>query len=179
MINCIVLPTFFLIFVIHTIKIPSLYKCKIQKCTRRQSIVFFSSFRVVLPLPNTIQPDGERIILVRPGAYDPKNVKFEQIIQLGSMLNDVLNIEDDNFGISGLIVVVDFANVTPSHLAQMKPSVLSKIFTLLQDASLVRFHAIHLINTPPTFETVYTMAIRMLSEKNQASFAAKLLVCRY
>jgi CRAL/TRIO domain len=130
----------------------------------------------VLPLPTTIQPDGERIVLVRPGAYDPKHIKFEQVIQLGTMINDVLNVEDDNFGIGGLTVIVDFAKVTPSHLAQMKPTLLGKIFTLLQEASVVRFHAVHLINIPPAFETVYNMAMGMLSEKNQARFGAKFLV---
>jgi hypothetical protein len=63
----------------------------------------FYLVRVVLPLPETIEPDGPRIVLIRPGAYDAKTIKFENIIELGTMIQDLLNIEDDNFVVGGLV----------------------------------------------------------------------------
>jgi hypothetical protein len=43
------------------------------------------------------------------------------------MICDILLIEDDNFVISGEVAIVDFKNVTKSHLLQLDPLLVKKL----------------------------------------------------
>lgn len=49
---------------------------------------FFSS--VGLPLPYTEKPDGPRLILIRPGAYDASIYTVAEMIKISNMIQDIL-----------------------------------------------------------------------------------------
>lgn len=51
------------------------------------------------------------------------------------MICDILLIEDDNLVISGEIAIVDFENVTKSHLLQLEPLLVKKLALLNQEGS--------------------------------------------
>jgi hypothetical protein len=51
------------------------------------------------------------------------------------MICDILLIEDDNLVISGEIAIVDFVNVTKSHLLQLDPLLVKKLALLNQEGS--------------------------------------------
>lgn len=43
-----------------------------------------------LPLPQTEKPDGPRIILIRPGAYDASVYTVADVIKISNMIQDIL-----------------------------------------------------------------------------------------
>lgn len=49
----------------------------------------------------TETPDSPRILLIRPGVYDPNLYKIEDILKVANMINDILMLEDDNFAVVG------------------------------------------------------------------------------
>jgi hypothetical protein len=52
------------------------------------------------------------------------------------MICDILLIEDDNFVISGEDAIVDFKNVTKSHLLQLDPLLVKKLAVSCVDGSV-------------------------------------------
>jgi hypothetical protein len=71
---------------------------------------------------------------------------------------------------------LDFTHVTATHLTQLKPMLLKKIFTLLQDGSPLRQRGYHFIHLPPTFQTVFNMVNGLMSEKNQKRLEEQYMV---
>jgi hypothetical protein len=97
---------------------------------------------VGIPLPLTETDDSPRIVLVRPGAYDATRFRFIDVMKVANMICDILLIEDDNLVISGEVAVVDFKNVTKSHLLQLDPLFVKKLALLNQEGSPLKQKAI-------------------------------------
>ena len=58
---------------------------------------------VAVPLPNTVTPDGPRIILVRPGVYDPSKYTIQEVFRYNTMMSDIMMKEDDNLVVAGQV----------------------------------------------------------------------------
>lgn len=58
------------------------------------------------------------------------------------MICDILLIEDDNLVISGEVAIVDFFNVTKSHLLQLDPLLVKKLTLLNQEGSPLKQNVI-------------------------------------
>ena len=86
-----------------------------------------------LPLPDD---QGRLVVLMRIGVYNPERVKAVDIFRVNMMIMDVLLEDDDRAVICGAVFIIDYSNVTMSHLAQYSPSFAKKTTTLLQ----VRVH---------------------------------------
>lgn len=71
---------------------------------------------VGLPLPLTDGPDAPRIMLIRPGVYDPKQYTIEEVIKVSTMINDILMLEDDNMVIAGQVSLADARRRTGGSL---------------------------------------------------------------
>uniref|UniRef100_A0A182SEE1 CRAL_TRIO_N domain-containing protein n=1 Tax=Anopheles maculatus TaxID=74869 RepID=A0A182SEE1_9DIPT len=78
--------------------IPELMRNRDPDKARTREIVRLG---VGLPLPLTDGPDAPRIMLIRPGVYDPKQYTIEEVIKVSTMINDILMLEDDNMVIAG------------------------------------------------------------------------------
>ncbi|XP_059622425.1 alpha-tocopherol transfer protein-like [Phlebotomus argentipes] len=122
---------------------------------------------VGLPLPNTVTPDGPRIVLIRPGVYEPDKFSIVDIMRISLMANDMHLIEDDQMMVAGQIGILDLANTTMAHFLQFTPTLTKKMTVMNQEAMPIRLKGFHYINTPPGFETVYNMFKRFLNEKNR------------
>lgn len=61
--------------------------------------------------------------------------KINVFLKVANMICDILLIEDDNLVISGEIAIVDFENVTKSHLLQLDPLLVKKLALLNQEGS--------------------------------------------
>jgi CRAL/TRIO domain len=83
------------------------------------------------------------------------------------MICDILLIEDDNFIVSGEVAVVDFKNVTKSHLLQLDPLLVKKLAVLNQEGAPVKQKGIHYLNTPPGFDVVFNLFKSITQTKNQ------------
>lgn len=122
---------------------------------------------VGVPLPTTLTPDGPRILLIRAGAYNANKIGFMETLKVGSMIQDIQYLEDDNMIVAGDLGIIDLANVTAAHFFQISPSTLKKVLLLKQEGSPLRQKGFHFINVPPGFETLANMGRKLLTEKNR------------
>lgn len=83
------------------------------------------------------------------------------------MICDILLIEDDNFVICGEVAIVDFKNVTKSHLLQLDPLLVKKLAVLNQEGSPMKQRGIHYVHTPPGFDVVFNLFKGIMQSKNQ------------
>lgn len=130
---------------------------------------------VGLPLPIPLGgADGPRILLIRPGVYDPSKYKIEEIMKISTMVNDILMNEDDNLVIAGQVGILDLQGVTMSHFLQFSPGFAKKMTMLSQDGSPLRQKGFHYVNTPSGFEMIFNMFKGFMSEKNQSRVSSHL-----
>ncbi|GAB0090855.1 alpha-tocopherol transfer protein-like [Sergentomyia squamirostris] len=132
-------------------------------CDKNQ---YFIKQGLVLSLPNTVTPDGARIVFIRPGLYDPAKITMIDIMRYNILMYDIL-ILDDQWTVCGGIGVLDLINVTMAHIVQCTPISMKKMSVICQDAVPLRLKGIHLVNAPPGFETVFNLFKRFLNEKNR------------
>uniref|UniRef100_A0A1B0CUX6 CRAL-TRIO domain-containing protein n=2 Tax=Lutzomyia longipalpis TaxID=7200 RepID=A0A1B0CUX6_LUTLO len=122
---------------------------------------------VGLPLPNTITPDGPRIILIRPGVYEADKYDILDVMRISIMANDISMLEDDHMMVAGQMGILDLSNVTMAHFLQFSPTLVKKMTVMNQEALPIRLKGFHYINTPAGFETVYNLFRKFLNEKNR------------
>lgn len=80
-----------------------------------------------LPLKNSPNYNGPRVILVRPGQYDPNKMSIIDSMQVNHMISCIQLMEDDQSVIAGQLFIIDLSNVTLGHFTQMTPSVVKKM----------------------------------------------------
>uniref|UniRef100_A0A1B0DFH3 CRAL-TRIO domain-containing protein n=1 Tax=Phlebotomus papatasi TaxID=29031 RepID=A0A1B0DFH3_PHLPP len=124
----------------------------------------------VVPLPLTERPDSPRIMLFRPGVYNPTLYSIHDMMRVSLMVNDILLCRDDNRTIAGQIGIVDLAGATMAHLGQANVVLMKKFSMITQDASPLRQKGFHFVNAPSGFATVYNLAKGMFNEKMQQRF---------
>lgn len=129
---------------------------------------------VGLPLPVTEHPGSPRIMLIRPGQYDPNKFTIQEVMRVSTMVNDILMIEDDNMVVSGQIGILDLANVTFAHLVQIQPAFIKKLTMMWQESTPIRQKAFHYINTPRGFEQVFNLFKGFMNEKMKSRVSCKM-----
>lgn len=122
---------------------------------------------VGLPLPNLESPGGPRYFLIRPGCYEAKNFKIEDIIKTSTMIGDLMMMEDDNYVIAGQVGILDFSGVSMSHFLQFNPTFIKKMTMLQQDAAPIRQKASHFVNMPAIALSVFNLFQSFTNEKNK------------
>lgn len=118
-------------------------------------------------MPNTETPDGPRIILIRPGAYDAKIYTMIEVMKISNMLQDIMMIEDDNYVIAGQTGIIDLAGVTMAHFMQFNPTFIKKVTMMSQEASPTRQKGFHFINTPFGFDSIFNIFKSFMNDKNK------------
>ncbi|KAJ0181737.1 hypothetical protein K1T71_002459 [Dendrolimus kikuchii] len=118
---------------------------------------------VILPKPkDKLMP---RVILIRPGAYDPSKDNVADIMCVLYYLVQILIIEDDVATVLGTKIMVDYENVTMNHFMQGTPSMLKKMIAVCQDSMPLRLKGSHHINLPSGIEKIFTLISGLLNEK--------------
>lgn len=118
-----------------------------------------------MPLPQTNQADGPRIILVRCENVDPSKILLLTAIKTSLMILDILLNEDDNFVIAGQTGFIDLDGMGFSHAVQLTPTICKKVLRYLQDCYPSRPKEMFFINTPTFFQTLYNIARPFLTAK--------------
>lgn len=121
-------------------------------------------FSFAVPLKG-INDKGERIVLCRVNCYDPKKTKGVDIMKLSMILVDILLNEDDNAIISGVQYYVDMKGGTMDHYTIFGPTLIAKVFILLQHAYPIRIKGISYVNAPSFFDFVYSLFKFVLTDK--------------
>lgn len=128
---------------------------------------------MVVYLPQLAKQVGPRVLLVRNGAYDPKEFTFDDISQFRQLLQDVLFLDDDIAVVSGLIYLMDFGDVSGSHYLQASPAGIKKISQYMEEAVPLNLLSNHFINTASTFTTLYNLVKPFMPTKTQNKVSNK------
>jgi hypothetical protein len=89
----------------------------------------------MIPLPTTWSEDAPRVILGRPGCYDPEKYKMEDVMKSFLLINDLLHEEDDQMLVAGQINIVDLKGSTLAHFTSFTPQHMKKMSMMMQDVS--------------------------------------------
>jgi len=119
---------------------------------------------VVLPLPGKL-PTGETVLLGRFGLYDPTRVSFADVMKFNIMIMEILMFEDESILIRGLTLISDLDKSTFGHMAAFTPTEAKKSATFIQEGYPIRPKAMHYINTPTGFETVFNIFKAFMKDK--------------
>ncbi|XP_018027685.1 alpha-tocopherol transfer protein-like isoform X6 [Hyalella azteca] len=121
---------------------------------------------VLVPtLPGTLAPNGARIMIGRPGLRDPSNSSVGDMTRCMYTVLDVLLEEDDLVSVVVVNMVIDVQGLTFAHVAQMTAPIIKKMSTIIQDGYPMRPKALHYINTPAAFDTVFNIFKSFMKEK--------------
>lgn len=134
--------------------------------------VIIKIFSFGLPLPLLEDSSAPRVILIRPGIFNPNFYTIQDAMKVTTMMLDILLNEDDNFVISGQVGVLDLSGVTLQHFLQYNPTFIKKMMTITQDAAPGRLKGLHWINCPRGFEQVFNLFTSMMNEKNRSRVSA-------
>ncbi|XP_045114535.1 alpha-tocopherol transfer protein-like isoform X3 [Portunus trituberculatus] len=119
---------------------------------------------VALLLPGC-DHQGRRIILSRPGVFDPSTTSIDELSKTMMLLCDIFMEEDETLSVTGMVMVEDFKNFSLSHLAALSPVTVKKMTTLFQDGYPMRPKGLNYINTPAAFDTVFNIFRSFMKEK--------------
>ncbi|KAG7164347.1 Clavesin-1-like [Homarus americanus] len=87
--------------------------------------------RLVMPLP-PVSESQRRVMLARPGHRDPTTTSMDDVARTILLTLDLLLEEDETIGVTGMLVVMDTGEITFQHAAQMTPTIMKKMATLIQ-----------------------------------------------
>lgn len=118
----------------------------------------------MLPLPNTITPDGPRILLIRYH-NDPSSYNMMEQIRIQNFIGSILMLEDDNMIVGGQIGLIDFKGASMGHFTQFTPSLMKKFAVMTQDANPVRMKSFNYLNVPSFFESIFNFFKTFLNDK--------------
>ncbi|CAK1549782.1 unnamed protein product [Leptosia nina] len=118
----------------------------------------------VLTMPKTKGPAEPRVILLRPGWYNPSEFTFMELMAVMIFQHQICYMEDDNMTVAGMINVVDLKGTSVAHVRQALFQI-RKLIRITQDAAPTRMKGIHILNTMMLFESCYNLVKHLLSEK--------------
>ncbi|KAK8375017.1 hypothetical protein O3P69_017775 [Scylla paramamosain] len=119
---------------------------------------------VAFPLPG-FDHQGRRVMLTRPGVFDPSTTNMDELSKAMMMLVDVWMEEDEASIVTGVVMVEDFNDFSISHLTSLSPVTIKKMMTLFQDGYPMRPKGLNYINTPAAFDTVFNIFRSFMKEK--------------
>ncbi|XP_075167489.1 retinol-binding protein pinta-like [Haematobia irritans] len=122
---------------------------------------------ILLYLPEPLTECGPRLVLVRNGAYDPNKFSFSELAQMRTLIQDIVLMEDDTAIVGGIIFILDFSDVSVSHLFQVNPGVMRKVSKYTEEALPLRVKASHFIDTPSAFEPIFNWIKPLMPQKMQ------------
>nr|XP_053640679.1 uncharacterized protein LOC128694561 [Cherax quadricarinatus] len=93
--------------------------------------VMMVSRRMFLPLPG-YDNEGRKVVIIRTALHDPKVTSMEEVFKATHLISDVLWMEDEQMSVTGVVQLLDMADVTPAHGMQMTPALVKKAMTIWQ-----------------------------------------------
>lgn len=119
----------------------------------------------ILPLPNTENPGGPRILLLRSSTLNSRKNFYIIYFKVMLMIFDILLLEDDNFTVSGLIIWSDSRNSSMRDIMHLTPALLKKMHGISEHAYPLRLKGVHSTSCPPMAESLFNLSKSFASEK--------------
>lgn len=129
-----------------------------------------------MSLPFTNGAAGPRVQLFRSTVYDPTRYDVTDLFKVGSILADILMVEDDNFIIAGSIGILDLGNTLREQLCQVEPmaDLMKKMQRLNVEAQPYNVSSFHYINVPDAFDAVFSIIKGFMSEEYRCKVCEQL-----
>ncbi|XP_069951886.1 retinol-binding protein pinta isoform X4 [Cherax quadricarinatus] len=140
---------------------PEWYKNRDPQDKKIRAILELGMF---LPLPG-YDNEGRKVVIIRTALHDPKVTSMEEVFKATHLISDVLWMEDEQMSVTGVVQLLDMADVTPAHGMQMTPALVKKAMTIWQEGYPMRPKGLHYINTPAAFDTVFNIFKSFMKEK--------------
>jgi len=124
----------------------------------------FLNWGNLLPLPG-YDKQGRQVVLIRPGKIVPAKATMEEVAMTSLAFLELINNENKQGQIRGLLLINDLADAGPQHALMMNPVTAKKFLTIIQEAYPARPQAIHFLNLPSAMETVLNMMQSFMKDK--------------
>ncbi|KAK8788719.1 hypothetical protein V5799_021497 [Amblyomma americanum] len=98
------------------------------------------------------------------GTWNTSICSLDQYYRVG-ILHIMHIIFKDCFQMTGVVIVVDFKNLGPYHLAHYTPYNVRKFVKLVQDCCPMRIKEVYVINNPAVFDILFAIAKPFLKHK--------------
>ncbi|KAF2349281.1 CRAL-TRIO lipid binding domain, partial [Trinorchestia longiramus] len=108
---------------------------------------------------------GRKVIIVRSTGYDPNKFSIDEVMRSSDFIGSVMAEEEEQWSVTGVVQVVDIGGAVAAHAMQLTPAFVKKAMTIWQDGYPMRPKALHYINTPQSFDTVFNIFKSFMKEK--------------
>ena len=88
---------------------------------------------------------GRKVIIMRPGCFDPYLHKPEDVEKVNFMVSDVMGLDEEQMFLTGIVIIVDLEGYSLSHVTQRPLAVTKKHMHYLQVTMLCVRYLFHLI----------------------------------
>lgn len=109
-------------------------------------------------------PKGRVVFLINGGMWNTNVCSMNDLFKV-----EVVHVEqmllDEAAQIKGFVAVYNLKGLGVHHLAQYTPSVIRKLIQLVQDCLPMRIKAVYIINNPPLFDALFSIAKPFMKAK--------------
>lgn len=127
------------------------------------SVEHIYDYGVVTVLPRRDQ-QGRRIVYFRPGKWNPYECQLTDIIKT-ALLGLEVAILDEQTQVCGVVVIKNMTDLGVVQARNIKRRAVKLWLSLLQDVFPMRLKAIHVVNEPSIFSTIFTIVKPFLKQK--------------
>jgi len=104
---------------------------------------------------------GRKVIIIRPGCFDPYLHRAQDIEKANFMVSDVMGLQDEQLFITGMVIIIDFSGYSFGHLTQRPLAVTKKWLQFLQNAAPLSPKKVIFIHTSASFHVAYNLISRL------------------
>ncbi|XP_070507792.1 retinaldehyde-binding protein 1-like [Chironomus tepperi] len=108
--------------------------------------------------------EGRRVIMIQAQKLDPKVFTFADILRLVTLIAQTL-LEEEETQISGVVVILDYSNITLAHLRLFPLSDVVSFVEIIRTSSIGRQKMMYMVSMPNFATMLVEVAKKVLSEK--------------
>ncbi|KAL1430474.1 hypothetical protein MTO96_014918 [Rhipicephalus appendiculatus] len=109
-------------------------------------------------------PWDELVLLVKTGAWDASICTLDEFTRACLILAECLLL-DEEVQKRGIACVFDYKGLGLHHLTQFTPFAVQRLVHVVQDCYPLRVKAVYVVNSPPLFDMLFTLAKTFLKSK--------------
>lgn len=109
-------------------------------------------------------PDGCRVVIYRPGCWDPDKGPLADVIA-NNFLSMRKLIEEEETQVCGIYMIADLKNLGWHQAKNISPFFAKRVSALFQEAFPCRFKGMHFVNEPTFFDVVFAIVKQFMKEK--------------
>ncbi|XP_077990563.1 alpha-tocopherol transfer protein-like [Glandiceps talaboti] len=108
--------------------------------------------------------DGRRVFLFKPGVINADKHGILPAIRASIMFMEKI-LEEEETQVNGIVAISDVVGMTMSHVTSLGPNTARKVADVFQNALPLRMKAIHYVNQPKIFDTMFALIKPFLGDK--------------